>query len=135
MLKSIGAWIGGNPAFVMLAIVLAAFAMLIVSKNATIAEVRSNSAAKDTRIATLTTAVTTLRNNNTILSKGLDTQNKGIEALKGRADAADATFQQALQRLDAMNAKVGTKVAAIDAAKPGADKCLSAFELMKGAAQ
>ncbi len=134
-LKGIGGWLLKNPALIACALLLAAFAMLVISKNAEIRTLRSVGHEKDARIETLVGSLGQARANVATLNASLITQSASIAALEQQGVAAGAKFDQLMTGMATANATTARKLDAIDKAKPGPDICKSAFELMKGAAR
>lgn len=134
-LAKAGIWFLRNPAIIFAAAFCVAFVLVVVSKNAEIATLEKTSNEKDTRITSLTSDLAVSRANYATLNASLTTQNASILALKNQGDAASVKFDQIISGMTAGNATIAKKIAAIDAAKPGADKCASAFALVRSSVQ
>lgn len=132
-------WMLKNPVIVLLFIFTAMFAMVVVSKNAEIRTLRTSIDDPKTgwrkRNEVFQASNATLRANNISLTTSVARQNEALAALQKQGVVADGKFDSLMAAMATSNATIGRKIAAIDAAKPGADKCESAFLLMKGAAK
>lgn len=129
------AWMLKNPVVVLLAIFTGMFAMIVVSKNSEIATLERTSGEKDKRIETLVASLSQARTNVASLSDGIRVQNAAIDLLNERSSAASVKFDGLMAELTKGNARLQDKIAAIDAAKPGADPCQSAYALIQGSVQ
>lgn len=128
-------WLLKNPAILFAAAFSVAFVLVVTSKNAEIATLRGSINDPKTgwvaRNAALTKDNQTLRINNATMGQTLVTQSASLDALKNKADAADAKFDLLIAGQTAGNATITKKIATLDKAKPGADKCSSAFDLVR----
>jgi hypothetical protein len=138
-LAKAGLWLVRNPAIMMTAVVTIAFIMVVVSKNSEINTL--NKSINDPKVGWIAryNAVQadngTLKLNNAALGGSVATQNAALATLIGKADTADAKFDAAMAQLRGSLGGFQTKMARLDAAQPGADKCSSALALIKGSAK
>ena len=126
-----GTWLLKNPAILFAVIFCGAFIFVVHSKNEEISTLAKAGNKKDAIITNMTGALAVSRANVATLSNSLQTQNESLDALKNQGVTATAKFDQLITAMNADNATTAKKIAAIDAAKPGADKCASAFELVR----
>lgn len=124
-----------NPLAIISLVLAIAIGMIFVSKNAQIHEL--NRAIHDpktgyvAKVDGLTVDLTTSRNNVTTLQHTLDVQSAGLKALNDRALEANSRSDAMMAELRRTSATTSAKIKALDAAQPGADKCVSAFALVR----
>lgn len=128
-------WLLKNPAVLFALAFSLAFLYTVHSKNDEIAEISKTSNAKDARIIQLLASLAQARANVATLNGTLDVQSASIKALQTQGDSQDAKFDQLIAGQAAGNATIAKKITLIDAAKPGADKCASAFALVRSSVQ
>lgn len=135
----VGKWFVKNPTVLAIGLLTAAFALVIVSKNSEIKTLRTSindpKYGYQARITTLTSGLAIARGNVATLNSTLITQSSSILALKAQGDRQDNAFDQLIKGMDKANASTAKRIAAIDAARPGADKCQSAFDLVRSSVQ
>lgn len=130
-LAKAGTWLFKNPAIFMTGIICVMFVMVVISKNSEIGTLNKASKEKDVRIETLITSLGQARANVATLNGTLTTQSDSIAALKTQGDAAGTKFDQLIASMASANATTARKLAMLDKAKPGPDKCASAFQLIR----
>jgi hypothetical protein len=130
-----GGWLLRNPWVIAIAMLSTAFVLVVVSKNSEIKTLERESNGKDARINSMTAALTTSRNNVATLNKTLQDQSTSILALKTQGDASIEKFDTLIAGQASINANTSRKIASLDMAKPGADKCKSAFDLVRSTVQ
>lgn len=130
-LAKAGAWLLKNPAIIFAAAFSVAFILVVVSKNAEISTLEKASDKKDDVIKSMTSDLAVSRANAATLTASLQTQNASIIALKNQGDAASVKFDQIIAGMTTANATTAKKLDMLDKAKPGADKCASAFDLVR----
>ncbi len=128
-------WLFKNPAILFAVAFSIAFLVTVWSKNDQIAAITKVSNAKDVSITALKLALKQSRENAKALGISLDEQSASILALKTQGDSQDKKFDQLIAGQAAGNASIAKKIATIDSAKPGADKCQSAFDLVRSSVQ
>ena len=128
-----------NPIWIALALLCSAFVLVVVSKNSEISGLNKQIFDPRTgyavRLSDSERARTTADANVATLNLALKEQSDSITALKQQGDASSAKFDSLLAGQAVANATIAQKVAAIDKAKPGADKCKAAFDLVRGSVQ
>lgn len=129
------AWLSKNPAVMITLCVVVAFVMLLVSKNHEIKSLNGSIAVAQKQHETDQAALTTERNNTASLKAGLDDANNALGLLQTKANNAQAAYDKIIAGQAAANTRLDGKLANIQNAKPGADKCASALALIKGAVQ
>lgn len=135
ILKTVMTWLLANPAILFALAFSVAFLFTVDSKNSEIATLQAANKAKDDRINGLYANNVTLKTNNASLSSSLSVQTASITALQAQGTAADEKFNQLIAGQAASNASIAKKISTIDAATPGADKCSSAFDLIRSSVQ
>ncbi len=134
-LAKAGLWLFKNPAILFAAAFSIAFLLTVSSKNAEIATLEKIGHEKDTRITAMTSDLAVSRANAATLTASIATQSASIAELKNQGDAASVKFDQIINGMSASNASTAKKLAILDKATPGADKCSSAFALVRSSVQ
>lgn len=128
-------WVSKNPTIFVTLFSLAAFVMIVVSKNSEISVLTAQSKEKDNRILALNAGLTQARSNVATLNETLKRQNLSIVALQKQGESSVQKFDSLMSLLADSRASTARKLDAIDKAQPGADKCASALSVLKGAAK
>ena len=132
-IKRVMAWFAANPAAGLTLLMAAAFVMVVLSKNGQINELRKTNTTGLERITTLRASLAQGRANEASMATSLHEQNDSINQLAVQGTASAARFDQLMSAMTTQNTEDKKELAALDAAKPTADKCGSALALIKGA--
>lgn len=138
-LATVGKWLLRNPTLIAIGLLSAAFILVVIAKDAQISTLdksindpktgwiaRNNALVKDNQ---------TLKINNATMSGSLATQSASIELLASQGKLAEAKFNAIINGQALADASTKKRIAALDAAKPGTDKCQSAFDLVRSSVQ
>jgi hypothetical protein len=102
------------------------------SARSTISDLRDKNTTLTSENANLTRDNATLRVNNTTLQAGIATQNNAVEGLRTAGELATANANAARATAEAAAAATrAQREAALKAAQPGADPCVSASTLIR----
>lgn len=128
-----------NPAFMMSLFGVIAVALLVVAKNHEIHglenQINNPKSGFVVRLANAHDALVTERNNTAVLTQSLQEQGDSIKLLGQKADTANNAWAAVQGQLSTLHSSIASRISTIDSAKPGADRCASALQLLKGAAQ
>jgi hypothetical protein len=132
-------WLLRNPVLIAIALLCGAFVVVVISKNHEIEGLNKQLFDPKTgyavRLNQANEGLGVERANVATLNFALKTQGDSILALKAQGDASLAKFDSIIAGQTAANASFKSRIAAIDAAKPGSDKCKAAFDLVRGSVQ
>lgn len=136
---AVGKWLLSNP--VVLAIVAAGLvlAYIVISKNDKIAELTKEINDPKTgwvaRYDASEKNNETLKANNAALTASLNAQSASIASLAVQGQQSSIKFDKLLAAQAATRSKLGQQLTILAAAKPGADKCQSATDLVRSMTQ
>ena len=131
-LAGVGKWLISNPLVLAALIFLGCFAITVVHKNHEIDALTAQiNDPKKGWIARYNASEA----NNATLRKTLVTQSASIDALAVQGRAASDKYDQLISAQASSRAKDAQTMAALTAAKAGADKCQSASDLIRSITQ
>ena len=138
-LAGVGKWLISNPLVLAALIFLGCFAITVVHKNheidALTAQINDPKKGWIARYNASEANNATLVKNNATLRKTLVTQSASIDALAVQGRAASDKYDQLISAQASSRAKDAQTMAALTAAKAGADKCQSASDLIRSITQ